>query len=294
MPWRDEASRNLGGNTNRGPDSRFGHTYANAGRITRGMLFTEPWQGRGTTQRFRFMVNPSEIALSYMVNDDMLDETNPDMLGINGGVVAQDDGFVSIAFSMLIDRTYDVWSGRLPEGALHDIRQLERVLGPPFGGPRETTSDSSFMDRVRDAMDRATDAALSSRGLIMRRPATVIFGGEKAFSFYGFVDNLSVSLMKFSRDMVATRAGIQISMSSYGVNPQERNSDMEGDGGYGSFWRWDFDAMVEEAASGNPNGFWRWDYDDMKPPQKDPPRKDPPQKAPPSAYNPVQVGQGPF
>lgn len=236
MPWRDAVERNLG-NTNRGGDARFLNTYVNAGRLTRGMLYTEPWLGRGTVQRFRFMVNPSEIAISYNVNDTMLDETHEDVLGINGGTIAVDDGFVSIAFSMLIDRTYDVWSGTLPEGALHDIRQLERVLGHPSGTSEERGSAGSFRASLENLVDRVKEeqvhAALSSRGLITRRPATVVFGGDNAFSFHGYVENLSVSLMKFSNDMAVTRAGIQISMSSFGVKPETTGVGGGGGGGVG-------------------------------------------------------------
>lgn len=201
-------------------DTRFAQSrYPNAPKVVRGRIenirVTQTGPVVEKKHVFHFLMNPSEISLGYRVNTS-IDFTDP----ANNAMTSAPSyraGLLSVSFEMLLDRTYEVWSGKLPEGVLHDIAQLERVLGMPSSAPGAgdyTTADA--LERRASGGGEMSVTAAMFPGVIVKRPIRILFGGQKAFSFDGYITDLSVTLMKFNGKMAPTRAGISISAESWG------------------------------------------------------------------------------
>lgn len=220
------------GRRNRSSDPRFNAHYPGVGgRLFRGKIVNIPGDLDTSTEMdhtFHFLVNPSEISLNYNtdVAFDMTLEENQSSLFLNVPPPLQ-DGLISISFSVLLDRTYEVWSNEIPEGVLHDIVMLERVLGVPdtyfrnaqpspvtgrlqYGGPGSGNPHSAVTSGL--ARNRFP-------GIIVKRPVKVYFGGKPSYNFTGYVTTLSVQMMKFTRKMTPVRAGLSVSMSTWGDAP---------------------------------------------------------------------------
>lgn len=229
MPWRDQLSAPPG-DRNRVQDPRFLRTYVNSPQLSRGMIQNiRPRANQSSivesVHRFHFLTNPWEISTSYTVNTavDLTDPANHS--GTLAGIPPMREGLISISFSMLLDRTYEIWSGSLPEGVLHDMAQLERVLGVPdvLGGyvvNRGLTADAARAARGQAASgewrETVPRALNQFPGVLVKRPVRFRFGGVRAYSFEGYVTDLSITMMKFNAEMVPTRAGINISATTWG------------------------------------------------------------------------------
>lgn len=230
MPWRDTLTRPPGVR-NAVQDPRFLQKYLHAPTLTRGQIqnIRHDRSSTGVTEgihRFHFLTNPWEISTSY-TTDLGMDITNPNNFAGEMMNVAPPmrEGLISVSFSLLLDRTYEVWSGTLPEGVLHDMAQLERVLGVPdiLGGSvvnRGRTADAARAARGQAASGVWRDSVSPARnqlpGIIIKRPVRFLFGGKHAYTFDGYVTSLSITMMKFNVDMTPTRAGINISAQTWG------------------------------------------------------------------------------
>ena len=218
MSWRDNV-RDWG---DRNPKAHpyIQNTNPLVGYVQRGALVSLFGNER---RRWHFLANPSAISVQYNVLEgiNMMDPAN---IGESPNIA---DGFNSIAFSTLLDRTYEVWGGTQPAGVLADILALERLLGPP----------EELLSEIRTETYSA-EGTSHLVGVLARKPIRAIFGGTvtrrdtgtagrnysggAALTFDGFVTSMSVEYTSFSRNMVPTRAAVSISMSSVG------NSDMAG------------------------------------------------------------------
>lgn len=247
--WRDTLTRPPGDRNDK-QDPRFLKKYVNAPTLTRGQMMTIR-QSRTTTgyiedtHRFHFLTNPWEISTSYNV-DNALDFTDPANYGAMMDTPPLQEGLITTSFSMLLDRTYEVWSGTIPEGVLHDIAQFERVLGMPdiLGGSvlnRGLTADAARAARGQAASGEWREDVSPARnqfpGVIVKRPVRFIFGGRHSYTFDGIVTSLSITMMKFNAQMVPTRAGINISAHTWGdaetasISAQSLGGPMSGDQG---------------------------------------------------------------
>lgn len=208
-------------------DRRFAQsTYPSAPKVVRGRIENIRVAQTGPVvdkkHVFHFLTNPSELSLGYNVNTS-IDYTDPANSLMTDAPPLR-SGLLSVSFEMLLDRSYEVWSGTLPEGVLHDIAQLERVLGMPSTAPGagDWGSADAADRRARagaapqDTAPAAAGAAAMFPGVIVKRPVRIIFGGPKAFSFDGYITNLAITLMKFNAQMCPTRAGISIAAESWG------------------------------------------------------------------------------
>lgn len=243
--WRDHIEPP--GASNRQADSRFEYKYPEVGRVTRGKLVNKPVNSGLSyemSHTFHFLVNPSEISTTYNT-DAGIDFTNPDTSSTymaNLPLIAAD--LITMSFSLLLDRTYEVWSGTIPEGVLHDIAQLERVLGmpdlfiaaDPSGGFNELR-DSGYA-RLDPETVRENSSPRFARnrfpGVLVKKPVKAYFGGRLAYSFLGYPASLSIQMMKFTRKMVPVRAGINISLSSWGDNTSGETVPLSRPDDYGS------------------------------------------------------------
>lgn len=212
---------------NRPADSRFVHSsYPHAPRVHRGVLYNIDASSlaigagsRRVVKRhvFHFLTNPWTLSLGYRV-DEGLDLTIPETwASLSANTPNYTDGLLSVNFSLLLDRTYEVWDGSMPEGVLHDISQLERVLGVPDTGAVAVTA-RNLGGPISGDQTGAKGQTNVLPGVIAKRPVRVIFGGRHSYTFDGFVENLSIELMKFDASMAPTRAGVNMSLSSWGTS----------------------------------------------------------------------------
>lgn len=224
MTWRGNLTAPPG-RRNRVQDSRFLRTYPNAPRLSRGSISNiRPRVAQSSVvedvHRFFFLTNPWEISTSYSVNNG-IDLTDPATYSsAMADIPPMREGLISVSFSMLLDRTYEVWSGSLPEGVLHDMAQLERVLGVPDSTRR--AAGGGGYDDIRLGRTVTRDSVGASRsinqfpGVIVKRPVRIRFGSPRAYAFDGFITDLSITMMKFNAEMVPTRAGINLSATTWG------------------------------------------------------------------------------
>lgn len=210
-------------------DSRFAQSsYPNANNVQRGRIENIRVTATGAVADkrhvFHFLTNPSEISLGYDVNTsiDFTDPANASMMDMP----TVRDGLLTVGFEVLLDRTYEVWSGTLEEGVLHDIAQLEKVLGMPDIVVRPTDSTEAAAAR------NGPPTASMFPGVIVKRPVRILFGGRKAFSFDGYITNLSVTLMKFNSRMCPTRAGLRIDATSWGDKIEDGGDISSGSRGW--------------------------------------------------------------
>lgn len=231
MTWRERLTQ-IPGERNNPQDPRFLAGHPGVPRLRRGMIRNiRPRRSETAVvehlHRFHFMTNPWEISTSYTVHEaiDITDPANQEAMMRD--IPPMVDGLISVSFQMLLDRTYEVWSGTLPEGVLHDMAQLERVFGLPDrdalegGGPLTPEQLGGPLSGDQSGVDRSPVPALYNQfpGVIVKRPLRFMFGGPTqahAYSFDGYVTSLSITMMKFSTNMVPTRAGIDISATTWG------------------------------------------------------------------------------
>lgn len=220
-------------------DRRFAQSsYPGAPKVTRGVIenirITQTGPVVDKKHRFHFLTNPSELNLGYNVNTS-IDYTDP-ANGMMTFVPPLRSGLLSVSFEMLLDRTYEVWTGALPEGVLHDVAQLERVLGMPSTAPGAGDWGTADAAEARAPKGSGRSGAMAMfPGVIVKRPVRILFGGRGAFSFEGFITSLDMTLMKFNKNMCATRAAIRISAESWG----DPGADDEGGGDLTGFRGWE-------------------------------------------------------
>ncbi|MCA1781566.1 MAG: hypothetical protein LC679_05120, partial [Intrasporangiaceae bacterium] len=173
-------------------------------------------------RKFNFLVNPSDIQTTYGISDAL---NFMDPSAFNGNISELAEGLNSISFSIMLDRTYEVHYGddTYAGGVLHDVRALELVAGVP--GDVDFSRSQSDIDPdasgspafERMEANRSADIQEVSVGLLTKKNLRVIFGAGNSYSFDGFINSLSVHYTHFSSQMVPTRAGVSISMTSRGT-----------------------------------------------------------------------------
>ena len=224
-PWRSQVQVTT---ANERSVTEFRSSYpefSNLSAVVRGEMITLHQSPR---LRWNFLVNPSDIPTSYQVAG-MLRYSDPDFQVTEGALEMLGDGLNSVSFSVMLDRTYEVYQGdsAYRGGVLHDVAALENLLGVPQAqrGALSSLAQSSIFANISGGwFSRGTAEAREGvlTGVIVHKPVRVLFGASDAFSFDGFVTSLSVHYTHFNYRMVPTRAGVSLSMSSIGLmNPYE-------------------------------------------------------------------------
>ena len=258
--WHDRLT-NYNNRRNIPMDRRFDTRYPNVGKLQRGRIENiDHSSGSVVVEKkhvFHFLVNPSTISTSYNVDTatDLTDPSNYNPIIAQAPVLQE--GLLSVSFQMLLDRTYEVWSGTIPEGVLHDVAQLEKVLGMPDYVETAYVGDTGIESPIGNALGGSpvsNQAANFFPGVIIKRPVRILFGGTGSFNFDGYVSSLSVEMMKFNEQMAPTRAGISISAESWGdptaggsLNPDTRYI---APGGEDAFAPMEGDVRVDESGFG--------------------------------------------
>ncbi|WP_157247807.1 hypothetical protein [Nonomuraea typhae] len=164
-------------------------------------------QGPAVTSTLNFLYNPTGFSTTYSINpvnsswDKVLfqDPGNDDGYQIKGKLGQ------TLAFSLLFDRTYEVWKGD-EEGTWNDVRAALAVAGAV-----ETSK-----------ADIATPGEI---GIMKIRRADVYFGHNGGMVYTGAITSLSVGYTLFSDKMIPFRTAMSISMMLMPlVDPQSGGS----------------------------------------------------------------------
>lgn len=234
--WRDVVKVHLGDSNLRSVPAFLNSYPEHAGfsAIQRGRLIT---LNQSPRKRFHFLVNPSDIQTSYQVANDLrFSDADFNLSEANLGALG--DGLMSLNFSLMLDRTYEVYQGNpnYVGGVLHDVLALEQVLGAPPAAmaeadewKRNPAAEGSAALAGVDIEDWGPSTPRESvlNGVITHKPVRVLFGSNDAFTFDGFVTSLGVHYTHFSHRMVPSRAGVTISMSSLGVASTTRSAPVQ-------------------------------------------------------------------
>lgn len=204
------------------PDPRLNDIVARKAPGLRHGIIQQTDDMVGPDQKFpyacRFLFNPAVINVSYNVATGVTppSELTPDQ----AKALAIYPGATGIGFSLLFDRTYDVYYGPqaggfdLREiGVYADIAALESVTGV------RTNVTVAGNDNITLASGDNSSAIVGNMLMI---PAYVIFGGGNGgksgkpltgLTYIGYITSMNVSYGLFSENMVPTRAAVDIQMT---------------------------------------------------------------------------------
>lgn len=154
--------------------------------------------------KLRFLYNPSDLTESGSPSDTLF----PDVAGQNGDTndTASLIGAttVSISFSLLFDRTYEINQGYNTPGQTSD-------------NPTQVNQYSHLSGVQVDVLTfkALIGVPLNGEGLPLYLPVHLYLGGVSSPSFYGVINNYSVAYSHFSTYMVPMRAAISIGMTQW-------------------------------------------------------------------------------
>lgn len=176
--------------------TNFGGT--NGGEIQKGMIRTEDWKFA-----LNFLYNPSTVDVSHSM--DEYSSTTPmpyfarDKNNIGNPVVPLAS---SVGFSLLFDRTYELWDASLrttpagQKGVYVDVKALYDMLGM-------TAKDESG--------NNLGDAIVSP---MIYTPVHVLFGGAaNSLKYYGVIQSASITYTHWNSDMIPSRCAVTIGMN---------------------------------------------------------------------------------
>lgn len=202
------------------PDSRLNDIVSRkAPGLRHGLIQqTDDWAKSnpgGKPYGCRFLFNPSVISVSYGVAEGV---TPPGELTADQAKgTAVYPGSTSIAFSLLFDRTYDVYYGPQAKGGV-DLRDVGCYAD--IGALEQVTGVRTLNSGVLQGM--------------VNIPVYVIFGGGNGgkngkpltgLTFTGYIQSMSVQYGLFSENMVPTRASVDIGMTQIvGADPLAFNA----------------------------------------------------------------------
>lgn len=251
-PWRNRVDYDNNQNARSDPAFRKSYPeFTGMQSIVRGYIVTLDERPQ---KKFHFLVNPSVISTGYTIANS-LDMTNlSDLSAVD--LTHLSDGLLTMNFSILLDRTYEVHKGdrRYRGGVLHDILALEQVCGVPekmrnsfaaksgavTGAQNKRSRDTrSDTDRFAPSGQRESNEQTAElvKGVLTKKYMRVLFGSKYALSFDGYVDNLSVEYTHFSYRMVPTRAAVSVSFASFGGSAGTAGGPISAGGDSPQAWR---------------------------------------------------------
>ena len=160
--------------------------------------FNSKGKGNGdvpNSVKLRFLYNPSDLTESGSPSDRLFPQSSGDNSDDDFTIAGQTN--VSISFSLLFDRTYEVNSGLNPIG---DVTQFSHVTG--------VSTDVLVFKWLMGVPS-------NGKGLPQYYPLRLYLGGVSSPSFYGVISGYSIAYSHFSVNMVPMRAAISIGMTQW-------------------------------------------------------------------------------
>lgn len=197
---------------------RIGSPLVNPKPMKRGWIQTAKLSGASDNWRVNFLFNPSEISLNHAISQDV---PSPEQVMKNPNVVpgmsaALANVGASLSFSLLFDRTYEVWTQRnntlantfgvyADVGAfykyLHVLAETPRIDSPQhISKPGDPELNAATQFRDWEFLSPTSPAVI--------QPSYIWIGPY--MKYYGYVDSMAVTYTHWSHRMVPIRCRIDI------------------------------------------------------------------------------------
>lgn len=181
--------------------------YAN---VRQGLMIQDQPSTSGQIEKLRFLYNPSDYQLTYDASSDAPptgDASNPaDTASVLGAT------HTSTGFSLLFDRTYELWDGN----TLKD----SSAGHTPFAQPAGVDVDLLAFRRLVGIPD-------DQNGQMLYVPIHVYLGSTLAPHFLGYITGAQIAYTHFTSAMIPARAVISIQMVQV-LTPSTGSTDAPG------------------------------------------------------------------
>uniref|UniRef100_A0AAU3I986 Uncharacterized protein n=1 Tax=Streptomyces sp. NBC_01393 TaxID=2903851 RepID=A0AAU3I986_9ACTN len=196
--------------------AREGGTYNQ--NLTRGWVIQES-AVKGTRYRCNFLYNPSVVSVSHVINTNVLADQN----AIDPNDVSQKSGAIlplqsSVSFSLLFDRTYELWDSThisgdtrydvATMGVAYDVLALYKITG--IASTVSIKSDGQADDHVTETSFSKGSFTKGATGPMLWVPVYVVFGEH--LDYYGVIQELDVQYTHWTTNMVPSRCQVSITM----------------------------------------------------------------------------------
>lgn len=214
-------------------DSRMGYSGHIGAPTSKGFIEVDtsgPLASLSTTSgnftppagRINFLFNPSELNVSHNVNADSISGTanNPKYEQSEGDILGY---FGTASFSLLFDRTYELWYKTVPNGVYADVLAFYYMLGiaqthdkvVPNGVSKNNNGNfSQIYTLVGENQPTAPMQFVN---------VWVILG---AITLYGYLTEFDVDYTHWSQDMIPQRCAINVSMQLMTPNGKIATNDL--------------------------------------------------------------------
>lgn len=178
----------------------------------------------------KFMFNPAVVAVDYAINNRVIPMNQMTSAQLQSKSFFP--GSTTLSFSLLFDRTYDVYYGpksaAAPDlrkiGVRADIYALEAVVGV-HSAQTENKFDEKGASSGNTTADRGVKNSVNLVGNMVMTPVYILFGGGEdtaGLAFACTITGLRVNYALFSENMIPTRCSVDISATTIvGIDPAE-------------------------------------------------------------------------
>ncbi|MDX3260700.1 hypothetical protein PV336_15885 [Streptomyces sp. MI02-2A] len=186
--------------------------------LTRGWIIQEK-AVNGARYRCNFLYNPSVVSVSHSVNANVIADDN----AINPYDVTAQDLLLplqqTVSFSLLFDRTYELWDPSKLHGAAKDnvpflgvawdVLSLYKITGvaSPIDVDAAKSSDSGA---VQSSSFTKGNFKSGATGPMLYVPVYVVFG--YTLDYYGVIQEMDVQYTHWTQQMIPSRCQVDISM----------------------------------------------------------------------------------
>lgn len=198
-------------------------TGTDQGILKRGyMVWDKPVSGYSDRAYVHFLYNPATVSAAYTMGDANVTASllapNP-----NDNADLRVPLYQSASWSLLFDRTYELWGQYNPAGGpnqqigndfnnpavvgvLSDIMQMRQFTGMSVGYTPNTST-------AKGQTKPPADTFVTNQGILNLIDSYVYFGNTYNLSFYGYVNEWDFTITHFTQNMVPMRALVNISFT---------------------------------------------------------------------------------
>lgn len=208
-----------GGNTSVNPKMNNGYGYNSGGNLQRGKMVGGAGAYYGVPSNISYVVN-------FLYNPSTIYESRA--IDLNSGILPSsarninDTGqyatglSTNISFSLLFDRTYELWDksyqGTIAGqyGARADVEALYNLVGI-----NTSVASTQTVVTPQQGGSSTQKTNVTIQGPMIVSPCNLYFGANSpgALSFYGFISEMDITWSHFSAAMVPVRCEVDISFT---------------------------------------------------------------------------------
>lgn len=183
--------------------SPLGEAMTGRVNLRRGKIWRE-FSDDGYAYGVNFLYNPSTISVSHSAQDtgfQPLPQTARDPNDPTSYILPLGS---QVTFSLLFDRTYELWKG---------------VQSGTSNGQRGVEEDISALYYIMGLKNYIPGDNRLIKSPPVNNTVFVLFGGPDSLKFYGFISNLSVTYTHWSVFMVPMRATAAVTLTMFSYSP---------------------------------------------------------------------------